>query len=273
MIGRTPHERPRKGARSRADISPDILDGLEAGNLATATLCEALALDFGRLLQRALPKVAEETGPVFASPMGIVQRMELGGVILAERLSYEQLQELSVHPSDTIRGWVAYGMATLARQREECGLPWLLEALRPLADDGHFGVREWAWMAARPLVSEHLDLTWQLLTPWISQTSPYLRRFATEVTRPRGVWCAMIPELVRKPQPGLILLEPLRSDGAEYVRLSVANWLNDASKSQPDWVTRLCRRWLKESPTAETRAVVTRATRTLRKKGMLPAEL
>ena len=63
-----------------------------------------------------------------------------------------------------------------------------------------------------------------------------------------------------------MLLEPVRSDTSRYVQNATANWLNDASKSRPDWVRAVCDRWAEQSPTKETAWIVNRGLRTLRKK-------
>jgi len=62
-----------------------------------------------------------------------------------------------------------------------------------------------------------------------------------------------------------VLLLPVRSDPSRYVQNATANWLNDASKSRPEWVRDVCERWARESPTKETGYIVRRALRTLRK--------
>jgi 3-methyladenine DNA glycosylase AlkC len=81
------------------------------------------------------------------------------------------------------------------------------------------------------------------------------------------VWCAPLPALKAEPWRALSLLEPLKSDPSVYVRNSVANWLNDASRTQPEWVCELCTQWTRESGTLETAHVTRRALRTVTRKG------
>jgi hypothetical protein len=57
----------------------------------------------------------------------------------------------------------------------------------------------------------------------------------------------------------------LKDDGSEYVRRSVANSLNDISKTHPDLVLDICERWLGHS--TERDRLVKHACRTLLKAG------
>jgi 3-methyladenine DNA glycosylase AlkC len=110
-----------------------------------------------------------------------------------------------------------------------------------------------------------LDTALDLLQAWVRDADENIRRFASELTRPKGVWCAPIRALQGEPQQALHLLEPLRADPSRYVQNSVANWLNDASKTQGPWVESVCGRWLAESPCDATRYIVRRARRTIDK--------
>ena len=134
-----------------------------------------------------------------------------------------------------------------------------------MADDENPGVREVAWIALRNRVIGELDTAIDCLVPWTGSRRERLRRYASEITRPCGVWAAHIPRLKETPEIGLPILEPIRADESKYVRDSVANWLNDASKTRGPWVREVASRWAKESACLETELILKRALRTLKK--------
>ena len=250
---------PRKGATRVADIPPAILRRLNAGEIASATLVESLALDFRVLMKRVLPGVNPAALRPLEPANGITKRMNSAGRILFHARGAAAFGTFATHPSDTVRGWAAYTLALTPKM----SLGAKLCAMRPLADDPHSGVREWAWLALRPEIAESLEEALAELIGWTGEASPFLRRFAVEATRPRGVWCDHIAALKQDPELGLALLEPLRADPEKYVQDSVSNWLNDAAKSKPEWVEQLCARWYAESRTAATVRIVKRAMRSL----------
>ncbi|MDZ5636046.1 HEAT repeat domain-containing protein [Janthinobacterium sp. GMG1] len=246
-------------SRGVADIAPARLALLNGGSVASATLTEGLAIDFAQLLAAAVPAIGaarlEQMRAQAAA--GITRRMALAAQLLLE--ANTDLALLQAHASDTVRGWACFAIASQAGWP----LPQRLAAMRPLADDGHFGVREWAWLALRPHLAAHLEEAIALLAPWTADPSERVRRFACEALRSRGVWCAHIARLKEQPQLALPVLQALRADPAVYVQDSVANWLNDAAKSQPDWVRSLCAQWLLESPVAATQRICKRAQRSI----------
>lgn len=127
-----------------------------------------------------------------------------------------------------MRLWAAFA---LTRADRTLSLRERLEAARPFAADAHFGVREWAWMAVRPYIAADIASAVALLQDWTASADPNIRRFAVESTRPRGAWSGHIAHLKTAPGAALPLLEALKADTARYVLDSVANWLNDASKT------------------------------------------
>ncbi len=227
---------------------------INLGLIAASNLMECLSVDFNLLLSSALPQLVLPSWP-----KSITRKFALAASAVYEQYGSEGTQLLAASPSDTLRGIAATATQIAGGQ----SLSERLEAIRPFADDPHFGVREWAWMAVRPHLAADLDFAIQLLEPWTRSASPNLRRFAVESLRPRGVWCAHINDLKAEPQRALCLLEPLRADREKYVQDSVANWLNDAAKHQPDWVRSLCDRWLSKSPQPPTVRIVRRALRSL----------
>ena len=266
------HLQARTGAPRIALIPPEVLEALNDGRIETVNLNEFLALDLTRLARRVARQIgldadAERLADTLAmlaafKPMqrhGHVARA-LYDLAAAHADPDAVAQALATHPSDVARGWAAHWVLVSG-----LALPDKLVSVRRFAADPHFGVRELAWMALRADVVTAPDPALALLQPWVREADPSLRRFASELTRPRGVWCAQIEALKAEPWRALALLEPLRADPSRYVQNSVANWLNDTSKSRPEWVQGVCERWLLESPGDETRYIVRRGMRTILK--------
>lgn len=251
----------RTGARKRDEIPVDVLRQLNRGELETANLVEALAVDFRVLLGHVAPHVPCPDELNSSGNHGITRRIESVGAALHASEGLEAVSRYGAHASDTVRGWAAYVIGSAP----DLSLTRRLRLMEPLADDPHFGVREWAWLALRPHVAADVAAALKGLKKWTTRRSENLRRYAIEITRPRGVWCSHLVELKEDPEAALVLLEAVRSDSSKYVQDSVGNWLNDASKTRPDWVAAVTDRWLKESGTVETRRIVRRGRRSLGK--------
>lgn len=249
----------RKGSLRMADIPPEVIAGLNAGELEAVTLVESLSVDYCQLLQAVAPDIGADTIRQMreAQMLKITGRMKASGDILHTRYGLKGIEKFARHRSDTVRGWAAAILSVAPKLT----LKQRLTHIADLADDPNAGLREWSWMALRPHIIAELDLALKLLEPWTHHASANLRRFASEATRPRGVWCAHIEVLKQEPQHALHLLDPLHSDPSRYVQNSVANWLNDAGKSQPDFVHQTCARWQKQSKSKETQYIVKRAKR------------
>ncbi len=240
-------------------IDPARRQALNDGVVEVANLVEALAVDMSVLIRTIYPHI--ELDPYIAT-LGIVKRMSGYAEVVYRQHGMAAFEEFKIHQSDTLRSMACY-MPPLAK----LPLEKQLELIRPLANDTHFGVREWAWMAIRPSLTSDLSVGLLLLQPWAEHESERVRRYAIEITRPRGVWCSHIQALRNEPWLAETLLCTVKADPARYVQLSVANWLNDASKQHPLWVSTLCERWSAEANNCETtRKIVARALRTVRKK-------
>ncbi|WP_294219836.1 DNA alkylation repair protein [uncultured Chryseobacterium sp.] len=260
----------RKGARSAKDIPEEILAQLNQGTLETVNLTEWLAVDqkvlLANLLKQTgrsayLPPVLENIDALKKQTVNTISEAVGMGILHQVLQNNDEgfLQIISGHPSDMVRCWAAY---TIGRNRE-LNITEKLDKIKIFATDAHFGVREISWMAVRPDISAHLDESLLVLSAWTKNQNENIRRFASESTRPRGVWCAHIDVLKQNPELGLVIVEPLKSDPAKYVQDSVGNWLNDAGKSKPDFVIALCEKWQKENPAKQTVYIVKKAMRNI----------
>ena len=235
-------------------LSLERIQQLNYGFAETKNLIELSVIDFNILLPRALPN--NFLMPVMPQGLGITKRMQAAAAAIDQQYGFGVFKQLATHNSDIIRGVACYlvGLQNLTLQEK-------LQQITPLANDPNPGVREWAWISLRPSVAHQLQEALILLNSWIGNESPYIRRYASEITRPRGVWCSHIKALRLEPWLAIHLLEPLKSDPERYVQLSVANWLNDASKDHPSWVIELCSTWQQQSPSIATHKICKRALR------------
>lgn len=249
----------RKGARSIKEVDPEILKKINLGLEETITLSEILAADIQQIISNSFPKISKyDLAGLKAKDLKITGKMKLAGQILHKNGALKDFERIASHKSDIIRGAAAYALAI-----ENLPLKELLKKIRPIADDANSGVREWAWLALRPKVSENIKEAIKILETWCYDKKTNIRRYGVEITRPRGVWCNHINLLKEKPEFGLPLLTPLKNETEKYVQDSVANWLNDAGKTRADFVKKICAEWKKGSPTKQTNRIVERALRNL----------
>ena len=244
----------RRGARTIAEVPREIIALLETGLEESANHIEQMALSMPTLLRSVLSEIgtAQQAGRG-----GFLTRMRAAARLAYEHLGDDLFQAALGWPSDTARGWAAFAVTLKA----DLTLNERVHLAIPFADDPHFAVREWAWLGLRPAVVAAPLEAIAVLTPLATSSSARLRRFASEATRPRGVWSSHIPLLKTEPWHGRALLDVLAKDSERYVQDSVANWVNDAAKGAPGWAKTVCHEWRRRGVVSER--VVVRASRSL----------
>lgn len=116
-----------------------------------------------------------------------------------------------------------------------------------------------------PFILKYPDKMMAQMLVWSKHEHWAVRRLASEGCRPRLPWAMALPNLKNDPAPIIPILENLKNDPARFVRLSVANNLNDIAKDHPEIVVFLAKKWYGES--AEVDWVVKHGCRTLLKQG------
>lgn len=120
-------------------------------------------------------------------------------------------------------------------------------------------------IAVRPFIIKHEARMMQQMTAWAKHDNEHIRRLASEGCRPQLPWAQALTSFKKDPSPVLAILEQLKSDPSLYVRKSVANNLNDISKTHPDLVVKIAKNWYGKNK--YTNWIVKRGCRTLLKKG------
>ncbi|MEG7843756.1 DNA alkylation repair protein [Bacillus mobilis] len=264
----------RKGARKVNEIPKEVLQLLQQGKVESVNLTEWLAINHIELLKNVLPSIGLKKSLECIVAELEKQNVETGmkairitGTLLDEIIlkEYEGKKEdillkLSDHISDSVRCWAAF-----MNKKSNSTLKDTLTYIRPFAADHHFGVREIAWMSIREDLSQNIEESVELLVEWAKSEDENIRRFSVESIRPRGVWSKHIEVLKQEPEKALPVLNLLKSDPSKYVQDSVGNWLNDASKTKPDWVLNLCEEWEKDTDIKSTSRIIKKAKRTILK--------
>ncbi|PEJ61019.1 DNA alkylation repair protein [Bacillus toyonensis] len=264
----------RKGARKVNEIPKEVLQLLQQGKVESVNLTEWLAINHIELLKNVLPSIGLKNSLESIVAELEKQNVETGmkviritGTLLDEIILKENegnkedvLLKLSNHISDSVRCWAAF-----MNKKSNNTLKDTLTYIRPFAADHHFGVREIAWMSIREDLSQNIEKSVELLVEWAKSEDENIRRFSVESIRPRGVWSKHIEILKQEPEKALPILNLLKSDLSKYVQDSVGNWLNDASKTKPDWVMDLCEEWEKDTDIKSTSRIIKKAKRTILK--------
>jgi 3-methyladenine DNA glycosylase AlkC len=216
------------------------LDGLDALEL------KARAMHMADALEATLPQDFEHAATLIEAS-------------LAPVLSGPE-DSAAAQSAHGLGGWVLWPVGEFIVRR---GMAQPQRALAALHAITQRFTAEWA---VRPFIAAHPQLCWSTLARWAGDPSEHVRRLVSEGSRPRLPWGMQLRGLIADPSPTLPLLLALQDDPSDYVRRSVANHLNDIAKDHPARVVQ----WIAQhlpGATAQRRALLKRASRTLIKQG------
>lgn len=122
-----------------------------------------------------------------------------------------------------------------------------------------------AEFAVRPFLLKDPERMMRQMAAWAVHENEQVRRLASEGCRPALPWGQALPCFKKDPAPVLGVLELLKADPSPYVRRSVANNLNDISKTHPALVIKTARAWYGKNQ--RTDWILKHGCRTLLKRG------
>ena len=119
--------------------------------------------------------------------------------------------------------------------------------------------------AIRHFLRKDFEGTLKTMITWADDENEHIRRLASEGCRHRLPWSFKLPNIEENPYLTLPILEKLKADKSVYVRKSVANHLNDSSRTKPKFIIETLSRWNLNDK--NTKWIANRAMRNLIKKG------
>lgn len=125
-----------------------------------------------------------------------------------------------------------------------------------------FGSSEFA---VREFLRDDVHRALAIMTTWSGDSDDAVRRLASEGSRPRLPWSFRLGEIEADPLLAAPILDSLSADPSAYVRKSIANHLNDVTKTHPAWVLERVGQWSGDNH--HTRWIIRHGLRTLVKQG------
>jgi len=119
--------------------------------------------------------------------------------------------------------------------------------------------------AVRPFIIKHEKRMMEQMFAWSKHENEHVRRLSSEGCRPALPWGVALNSFKKDPSPVLPILTQLKTDPSAYVRKSVANNINDISKTHPDLIAKLSKDWYGKNELTDW--IVKHGCRTLLKKG------
>ncbi|MCL2762144.1 MAG: hypothetical protein FWD36_02910 [Treponema sp.] len=119
--------------------------------------------------------------------------------------------------------------------------------------------------SVRPFIIKYPKKMMKQMLVWSKYKHWGVRRLSSEGCRPRLPWSMALPNLKEDPTPIIPILENLKDDISRFVRLSVANNLNDIAKDNPETVINLVKKWQGKSENIDW--IIKHGCRTLLKQG------
>ncbi len=197
----------------------------------------------------------------------IVESMKLclpDDFVDAKTILVNSLAPVDQQDDDTgIHSWLAVPVSEFLGRY---GKAYLSEAMDGLAYATVLFSSEWG---IRHLIDHDQKSALEQLHIWTTHSDEHVRRLVSEGSRPRLPWGFQLKNIMENPDLTFPLLEKLKDDTSDYVRLSVSNHLNDISKDHPDYLQKKLVKWLKPSDPKRTK-LIKHACRTLIKQGHQP---
>lgn len=122
-----------------------------------------------------------------------------------------------------------------------------------------------AEFAVRPFIISDQKRMMKQMAVWAKHENEHVRRLASEGCRPQLPWGQALVCFKEDPQPVLQILRQLMADPSLYVRKSVANNLNDISKTHPELIINIAKN--EYGKDERTDWILKHGCRTLLKKG------